>query len=91
MGSIATTTSLALGSATAGSVLKWIFACIAAGHIIPPTDETATQMAVLLLPVFHILAKIVIAMLERWFGLDLNDNGHIGNGHEVVPQNGAPK
>lgn len=83
MGSIATTTSMALGSASAGAIVKWIFQCIAAGHIVPPTDETATQMAVLLLPIFHIGAKITVAMLERWFGLDLNGNGHVGNGHTV--------
>lgn len=72
-GKVAATTAASFGTAGTGGIIIWIFSCIKAHEIQVPTPETAMLMAAYAAPVFH----GVMLLFERWFKVDLNDDGQI--------------
>ena len=87
---VSNTTAISMGTGGSVAVLSWIFTCIQQGHIVMPNEATIAIMAAGIAPVIHLFKKLVTSMIERWTGVDLDDNGEIGNGHAAPPAPATP-
>lgn len=70
--SVSKTTAIAATGTGSFVTAKWLFACIAAGHIIAPDDGTLAVICAAIMPLGHMAAEGVLAWLSRKTGVPIS-------------------
>ena len=73
-------TATSMGTDTGGALMIYVFKCWTAHKIIVPDETVAIILAGTIAPIVEMLGRIVVALIEKFTGADINQNGVVGNG-----------
>lgn len=62
--SLTTTAAVSMAAVSGVSIVKWVFACLAAHALVTPDDATATIMAGIIAPAIHSLQRFIAAIMK---------------------------
>lgn len=55
--SVTNTTAIAYGTTSGAGIVMWLFACLQAGHLVPPDTEVAMAISATLVPLAHAVVR----------------------------------